>query len=136
MREDLVKLKILRDTLIGLEMDVSMAEKELEIITTDIHYMEIAESTLKENLNILKRERVIAMASQYKKSIQELSHIHSKIKTYRVHATRLEKRLDELVRRHKVYLEDYKAQKKFVEGQKVILFFDPKKRRKKGSNEG
>jgi len=130
MREDLYKLKRLRDTLIGLEMDISVTENELIILNRDLHYMEIAESTLCENLKILKKEKVIAMASQYKKTVNELEYIGEKIKTYREHINRLENNLQKLLNKHNIYMTDYKAQKKVVDNQKVILYFDPKKRKK------
>lgn len=136
MRKDLARLKTLRDNLIGLEMDLDITEKELDILDKDVGYLEIARSTLLENLKILKKEKVIAIASQYKKTIAELQYVEDKIIAYRKHIFSLEQKLKKLERLHSIYLTDYKEQKRLVESQKVILVFDPKRKKKSGANEG
>jgi len=133
MREDLVKLKQLRDNLIGIELDIDIHERDLFMMNKDLEYMEIVQATLNENLRILKLEKVIAMVVQYRRTLEELEYIDKRIsqKKYEIKITT--DRLDKLYRKFDTYKIDYDAHKKFVESQKVVLFFDQKKRKVKGS---
>lgn len=130
MRDELKKLKLLRDTVIGIDMEMNLLEKEIDILNTDIHYMKIAKSALKENLKILKKEKVIAMANQYKKSIDELQHITNKIQLYERHRFKTESKLEKLQKKYNIYAEDYEFHKNIVESQKVILYFDENRKKR------
>lgn len=131
MNEDLKKLKRLRDTIVGLEMELSIVEQDLIVVTSDLNYLHEMENTLLENLKILKKEKVIAMASQYKKSINELEDVRSAIRKRVNVKINLDRRLEIAVRRHKTYTEDHDRLLKAIKQEKVVLFFDQRKRRKK-----
>lgn len=135
MRDDLVKLKRLQDTVIGLELELDMTEKEILVLSSDIGYMEIARDTLIENLKILKKEKIIAMVSQYKKSINDLNYITNKIRKFKKKLFELEQHYDKNLRHYNIYKKDYLEHKKLVENQKVILYFDKSKKRASGNEE-
>jgi hypothetical protein len=124
MRKDLQKLKDIRDNAIGLSMQIDILETEISIIISDVHYMNIAKTTLKENLRILKGEKVIAMANQYKKSVEELKFISDKIDIYERRRRKSQLKLEKLIKVYDIYTEEYEYQKKIVENQKVVLYFD------------
>jgi hypothetical protein len=131
MREELKKLKRLRDTLVGLEMELSVLEQDLTAIRTDLNYLYKLQDDLEENIRILKKEKVIAMAEQYKKSIDELEKTKKLIRDRINIEIRTRRRFQTVERRYKTYNKDYKQLYKQVQNHKVVLLFDPSKRKKK-----
>lgn len=131
MREDLAELKILQDRVIGLELEISIIAKDIEILEKDIYYLKIAQYTLKENLRVLKSEKVIAMVNQYKKSIEELDYVSSKIMVYSNKLKNKVKQFNKLTLQKSSALIEFDQVSKIIENRRVVLLFDQSKRRTK-----
>lgn len=131
MREDLAELKILQDRVIGLELEISIIAKDIEILEKDIYYLKIAQYTLKENLRVLKSEKVIAMVNQYKKSIEELDYVSSKIMVYSNKLKNKVKQFNKLTLQKSSALIEFNQVSKIIENRRVVLLFDQSKRRTK-----
>lgn len=131
MREDLIALKLLRDKIVGLELQYDIILKDIDIISKDLYFLEVARQTLIDNLVVLKREKIIAMVDSYKKSTDELEYVSNKIMVY---FNKLEKKKARQVRMHHELndlTEEYTRLKEYIDSQKIVLLFDQAKRRKK-----
>ena len=131
------KLNKLKNSLIGVEMQLDLIERDLMIANQNIDYLKKVKADLLANIKILKQEKIISIASEYKKTKEELVLADNNINYYE----QLKKTLDEkneIERKaYSNYYKEYKDLEKCIENRKVILIFDPDKRKgKKGSNEG
>jgi len=78
MKKDLQQVKRLRDHMIGLRMELDLIVNDLSVKTTDLEFLETLEGDLVYNINVLRQEKIIAIASQYKKSLLELESVRKK----------------------------------------------------------
>lgn len=131
MKRDLQQVKRLRDHMIGLQMELDLIVNDLTVKATDLEFLEKLEGDLCYNINLLRQEKVIAIASQYKKSLLELESVRKNISFYKNTKRVLEARYEVKKRAYDRASEDYEARRKAIENSKVILLFDQKKRRKK-----
>ena len=131
MKKDLLKVKLLRDHMIGLRMELDLVINDLSVVNTDLEYLEKIEQDLVTNIIILKKEKVIAIASQYKKSLLELESVRKNISHYRNTKLQLDRKYEIKSKSYQRIFEDYEHRRKIMERSKVILLFDQKKRRKK-----
>lgn len=131
MKDDLHKLKRIRDTIIGLEMQISLLRGDLDIIVRDLLHMYAVEEELIENIKVLKTDKIVAVASEYKRSIIELSSVRRKIDQWRNKELLLIRKLEIKEKSYEMNVLDFEVLKKRLEKKKVILLFDPSKRRKK-----
>ena len=131
MRDDVAILKTLRDNLIAIEWDIALLEKEIEEYAQKIGYMQVVLENLKANLEVLKNQKVIAMASQYKQTVAEIKNIESTIKNMEYQISLRDIQLNSKNRHFETMQERYQHQKKIVENSKVVLRFDQSKRKKR-----
>ena len=131
MNDDLKKLKKIRDFLVGVEMQLNLLYSNLNVVCDDLTHMYTVENELIENIKILKQDYIVAIASEYRRSIRELDYVRKKIAQWRNKQTILERRIARNQRIYKQYSDDFNALKKFVDNRKVVLLFDQNKRRKK-----
>lgn len=130
MREDLKKLKALHDRLIGLEMELDIREQDLQAIDKDLCYLHKLKETLIENLQILKKEKIVVMAKQYKQAVSELAHVMRLINEKTSLKAQIRKSLANIERQCFIYNQDYTQLHKQIQKQKIILFFDSHKKKK------
>ena len=130
MKRDLQKVKILRDHVLGLRMELDLIVNDLRIINIDLEYLENIEEELVYNIKILKREKVVAIISQYKKSLLELESVKKNITHYRNNKAILEQKYEIKTKNYKKTHEDYEIRRKAMENSKVILLFNRNKRNK------
>lgn len=130
MKKDLLKLKQLRDHLVGLEMNLSMIERDLQAVEKDIAFLNNLQTVLVENLTILKSDKIIAIASEYKRSDEELKKVRENLSFYSNMKIKLQKDFDKYEKARVKYFEEYTALQQVINRRKVILLFDPSKRKK------
>jgi hypothetical protein len=135
MRDDLAELKILQDRVIRLELELSIISKDIEVLEKDLYYLQIAKKTLSENLRVLKTEKAIAMASQYKKSIEELNYVSNKIVVCSNKLRQKIKLYNKLMLQKETTLSKFEEVTKIIENRRVILLFDQSKRKRKANEE-
>ena len=134
MKPSLKKVKHLRDTLVGLEMQIGTINQDLSIVAYNLTHLRKLENDLIFNIIFLKKDKIIAIASEYKKSKEELKSVQKSIRKYVNDEIRLSRALEEYTRKFNTCVEEYEFARKQLDSEKVILIFDPSKRRKK--NEG
>lgn len=132
MRDDLEKLKNLSDRVININLDIAAKEKEIFNINKDLKYLKIVELAILENLKVLKKEKIIVVASEYKKTVDELDYLSKRISEKISIIKRGERDLEKMQNRRLYLLEEYAKQKSFIISQKVILHFDHAKKKVKG----
>ena len=129
MQKDLLKLKHLRDSIIGIEMQLSVIDRDLFAVKKDIAYLTDLEVVLVENIKILKSDKIIAIASEFKRSIEELKKVRENLSFYTGMKHKLEKKLEKFEKMKIIYLEDFSIMKNMLDSSKVILLFDPSRKK-------
>ena len=134
MKESLVRVKHLRDTLVGLEMQIGSIQQDLSIIDYNLAHLRRLERELVFNINFLKKEKIIAIAQEYKKSVLELKSVRKSIVKYVNDEIRISAKLERYIKRYSEYEEEFLSAQRQLENEKVVLIFDLSK--KKVNNEG
>ena len=130
MRKEIAELKHLKGCILGLEMDLTLIERDIIVVTNDIDFLKKMEKDLIFNIQLLRRKNVIAIASEYKRSIEELGRVQSDIKSYTDLKNKLNSDYSEKLKEYKKYMKSFKKLEADIKNQKVILLFDPKRKRK------
>lgn len=130
MKNDLHKLKKIRDTVIGLELQLNTLQAEMEIAEDNLTQLYMMEAELIENIDVLRKEKIVAMASEYRKSVDGLIHVRKKIDLWRNKKLVLDRKLEIKQKSYQSYKRDFDTLKKQLDNRKVILLFNPKSRKK------
>lgn len=131
MKSDLQKLRKIKNAIIGIKMQLNLIEGDLLTIDNNLDHLHKIEEDLMFNINLLKNEKIIAIASQYKQSKIELKVIRKNISNYEKMKKSLANKMIFFLKSHQSNMEEYKELKKTVDNRKVILLFDPKRKKKK-----
>lgn len=129
MKAQVDKLKELRGKIVGLEMNLAMIERDLVVLNNDVKMLCKLEKDYVANINILKGKNVIASASEYKKITRELSITKKGIAQFKTMKEELEGEYLSTALSHKQSLEEYRELEEEIKGCKVILLFDPSRRK-------
>lgn len=130
MNQDLSQLKKLRDQIIGIEMHISTIQSDLSAVDRDIQYLEDLELVLIENVYILKSTGIIAIITEYKRSVQELATVGKNLEHYRKLKIKFTRDSEKHGKMRDDAIFEFEILKKQLGGRKVILLFDPSKRKK------
>jgi chromosome segregation ATPase len=130
MRQELLKLKRLRDKVIGIEMQLSLTDTDLLAVERDIEYLESLLAVLNENVEILKSDGIVAVASEYKKIKEELKVVSDNLYVYTNLHHKLLKEFDRYKILYTETFKEYEDLKKEIEASQVVLDFDKAKRKK------
>ena len=130
MKKDLQILKVAEKAIIEIEMRLNMVESDLIVINNDLDYLRKIKEDLEYNIDLLKKEKVIAIASQYKRSIDELSVVNTNIYNYESMKKVLALKMGNLLKQHEEHREFHDNLKKTLSNRKVILLFDPQRKKK------
>ena len=129
MNQDLVRLKQLRDHIVGVEMHLTMLQTDLHAIERDIKFLEDLALVLRENIQVLKSDKIIAVASEYRKAVEELATVNKNLGYYTSMYSKLTKDFDKYMKIRDNSIFEYENLKRQVDSRKVILLFDPSKRK-------
>ena len=127
MKESLVREKKIRDTLIGYEMAIDLIENDLRAVGKELTTLKQIKKELEYNINFLKKDGIVAVASEYKKSVIQLERVSSKIMKLVTLKSELSNRLMQNETSHKFYFNEYKKIHKQLEEEKVIIPFSKRK---------
>jgi ubiquinone/menaquinone biosynthesis C-methylase UbiE len=130
MKQELLKLKRLRDKVIGIEMQLSLTDTDLLAVERDIEYLESLLAVLNENVEILKSDGIVAVASEYKKIKEELKVVADNLYVYTNLHQKLLKEFDRYKILHQETFKEYEDLKKEIEASQAVLDFDKAKRKK------
>jgi len=129
------KLRSLKNHLIGLEMTLDIIERDLLIAHQNLDYLTKVEQDLIINITFLKKEKIVSIASEYKKAKEELIIVRKNIQHYQNTRVKLERENEGRRRAYQKYYQEYKDLERFLENRKVILLFDPSRKKKKEDND-
>jgi hypothetical protein len=106
-----------------------MLQTDLHAIERDIKFLEDLALVLRENIQVLKSDKIIAVASEYKKAVEELATVNKNLGYYTSMYSKLTKDFDKYVKIRDNSIFEYENLKQQIDGRKVILLFDPSKRK-------
>lgn len=130
MNQELTRLKDLRNKVIDIEVHLGMIESDLLAVEKDLLFLENLYYSLRENIDTLKTEGLIVLASEYKKIIQEFVTVKKNLAFYNnLHSTLLGK-FDKYRDLREVAMVEYEEYKKYFDTLTNIIQFDPSKRKK------
>jgi len=130
MNKDLFKLKSLRDKVIGIEMQFTLIETDLSATARDISFFDDLLNGLKENIALLRKDGIVAIASEYKKVNEELKTARKNLSFYKNLHGKLQSELDMYKTMYDETLKEYKNLEKSINNEEIVLKFDPSKRKK------
>jgi hypothetical protein len=130
METDLQRLEKLKNKIVGMEMNLSLIDGDLVKIHFDLGQLNRLETTLVENIRILKTDRIVTIASEYKKSTTELEMVRIDILFLSRLRCKLELQRDKMAAEQEEGLLQVKALENVIKSQRVILLFDQHKKRK------
>ena len=131
MNQDLEEIKKLRDYIVGVEMHLSILELDIAAADRDVEFLKDMDSVLIENIEVLKMDKIVAVASEYKKIVRELKDIQENVDYYVNMKIKLTKEFEKYTKIKESSLEEFHAKKDKFEKRTFVLPFDASKRRKK-----
>lgn len=124
-------VKELRGKLMGYEMELNILEADYIEITRELRQLSELESTLIYNINFLKNEAKIAVASEFNKSIKQLKEVRKRMSKYIGLKSQISSKMREVGKNYDYYRDQFDKAFDQLENEKVILVFDPSKRKRK-----
>ncbi len=126
------KVKKLKNTLLGLEMELDILEADLFELTADLNHLIKAEESLVYNICFLKKDGIVVVASEYKKSVSELKTVRSKILKYQSLKSKVLNSMKYKIQSRNFYKDQFNMTYKQLEDDPIILVF----KKKEGNGEG
>lgn len=130
--QDVNRLKQLRDQIVGIEMNISLIQADLIAVNGDIEFLENHATVLKENITILKSDNIIAVASEYKQVVIELKAVEENLVHYYNIRSQLHSKHAQHMRLKDISIIEFEDLKQQLDNRKVVLLFDPSKRKHEG----
>lgn len=132
MKEEFRRLQKLKSYILGIEMRLEFLMKDLESISQNIGHFTRLKKDLEENIKILKSNGIVTLASEYKRSVNELERAKQQIEIFLISEKQLHKELLNQNIEKEQALQTLGETVKTIEGKKVILLFDKKRKKGKG----
>lgn len=130
MREDLRKLKEIKNEMIGCELQLAMLEQDLYFINHDYQVLKDLERDLIYNIEFLKKEDVVAVASEFKKSKRELKFVRNKLRVLDIKYKENLKEMSEIQTMLVELRAEYLSQLDFCSNYQSVIPFDLDRRKK------
>lgn len=99
------KLINIRGTIVGLKMELALLEQDLNKIEVDLFYLDKLQRDLVYNIQILKRDDVISVITEYRKSLEVLKEVRRKILKFRFMRQNLQDTIDKKMKQYDYYFE-------------------------------
>ena len=131
MSDDSYELRKLRDIIVGLRMQIELLESDLVFVKGDLANLEVVRHNLKENIKILKRNDVVSMVSEYRRSKEGLIEIDMKIHRWKAKEDLIQCKIKLRNKDCDETLDSFTKLKKKIDENVVVLKFDKNKRRAK-----
>jgi len=131
--KDLKNIKNLQEIIYIIENNLAILDNNIILVNTVLDGCYDKKAKLENNLRFLKKDKVITIASEYKKISQKLDKVNKTIMVY-------EQSKEDYIRSNKQEKTTYnkimgelKKQKDLIKNKKIVLFFDQKKRKNKNA---
>lgn len=108
---------------LGIEMNLSLLEDDLDIATRQLCYLHKIEDDLMYNINLHKSGAVISVAKEYKKSIDELGMVRKEIIKHRNQINTIKIRIEKKLESYEYYLSELESAFDDLNREPVILLF-------------
>lgn len=124
MKKKLKRLKFLKDTLVAIELEFAHAEKEISDINKELQILEAFKKELRYNIEFLKSDGIVAVASEYKKSIEQIHKVESKVMKLSDLKIKLKNQIISKTDTYSSYFDEYEKLYRDIESEQVILVFN------------
>jgi len=114
------KLNDLRGMMVGLKMETSLLEQDLSKIEVDLFYLDKIQRDLIYNINLLKRDDIISVMSEYQKSVLALKEVRRQILKFRFLRQDLQKSINHKIKQCEYYLNQFEEECRY--SNKVLKF--------------
>jgi hypothetical protein len=128
--QEINRLKQLRDQILGIEMHISLLHNDLIVIDRDIDFLKDLALVLNENIEVLKTDGIIAIATEYKKAMDELKVVNKNLEYYLDMKDTLTRESVRHIKMKEDSILEYEELKKRIDSQRVVLVFDQSKRKR------
>jgi hypothetical protein len=107
--------------ILAIEMELSLCDADLDVLTMDMYYFKDLLDTLKYNYNFLKKETIVVMMYQYRKTIIEMGAVETKVISVKNQMDKVNKSIDAKVKTLE-YLYEELERKNELEKFKILQF--------------
>jgi hypothetical protein len=111
----------LSSKVLAIEMELNLAEQDLDSLSADSAYLEKLANTLTHNIDFLKKEAKIVSAIEYKRACVELAHVGTKIRSLSNQICQVEKSIERKMLALDYYYKLFDMEYE-LESNKVLLF--------------
>lgn len=132
---DELKLKMLRSSLVSLEIEMSIIEKDMDFIVYDIEYLEKIKGTLTQNKKILKSQKIVSMASSYKKTVMDIENVKARLKSYYHVLNKKRESFEKIEQQYEKLNKDIQMAEEYLANKRIVVDFEEAKRKRKGRND-
>jgi hypothetical protein len=119
------RLDNIKGMVVGLEMETNLLEHDLGRIEVDLFYLDKMQRDLVYNINLLKRDDIVSVISQYRKSVDALREVRKQIIKFRYLRQDLQKNIESRLKQCEYYLEQFKRE---CENNHKLLQFKKRER--------
>lgn len=124
------KLKELKDHIVGLVMKLTLIESDLKAVDSDLSFLETVRENMEENIKILKKDGIVAVAAEYRKILSEMKVLNGNIDFYTNVKAKLLRDQKKWEKLRDDSMNEYERLSKQGDGDQVVIQFDPSKRKK------
>tara|TARA_R100000951_G_C2604167_1_gene169104 strand:+ start:488 stop:892 length:405 start_codon:yes stop_codon:yes gene_type:complete len=119
----LEKVNELRGIMLGLEMNLKLLDDDLDEVVKNLIHLHKIESDLVYNIKLHKSGKVITVAKEYRRSIDELKIIKEEIIKHKNNKDMIQKKMEKKLKAYDYYLSEYEQAFDDLNSEKVILLF-------------
>lgn len=113
------KLNELRGTILGLEMEMNLLEHDLNRIEVDLFYLDKLQRDLTYNINLLKRDDIVAVLPEYRKSVSALKEVRGNIIKFNNLRQKIQKSIDTKLKQYDFYFNEFEKE---YSGETILPF--------------
>lgn len=135
MKKDLQLVNKARDKMLNVAVQLDDVSEDLRKLNNALIDMRIVRQAIVENIQILKMSHTVPMVCVYKELVGRLANADAKITKWEQGKSILLSIKKDRIEQYKHSVKHYQTLKKEVEQQKVVLAFDPTKRKERNSND-
>jgi len=100
-------------------METNLLEHDLNRIEIDLFYLDRLQRDLTYNINLLRRDDIVAVLPEYKKSMEALEEVRTNIIKFSNLRKKLQNSIDSNLKKYDLYLTQFKTE---YGGETVLPF--------------
>jgi hypothetical protein len=123
MKPSVKRVKDLEAVIVMLEVDMDIATRELSVVNHNVRQFRKIKRRLLANIQILKQDRIVVIASEYKKIQEELGYVSENLIMYTNMKNFHQQGLAKKCELYKQYVSELDMANKILENEKVVVMF-------------